>query len=108
MAANNGSNASSNPPGLRTDPAFEDSYARFTEYPKNLIHQSLYPGALEGYISRLDQNSAKLFSTDEVDISFRDYTGNNNSLLNPQEYSNLVIKDHIVRGTSAISLLKTR
>ncbi|KAH8598326.1 hypothetical protein B0O99DRAFT_539553 [Bisporella sp. PMI_857] len=78
MAATNSGNSTSNTTRLQSNSSFENSYTQWTQYPRNLICQSLYPGALDGYMSRLAENAAKLFKTDGTEIPFRDYTGDAN------------------------------
>ena len=43
---------------------FERSYEQFDTYPTNLVYQTSYSGALQTYLTRLNNTEAKLFVRD--------------------------------------------
>jgi hypothetical protein len=57
---------------------YEESYKDFEQYPTNLVYRASYRKVLEGYKSRLDRASTRLFSKEgdprvALDVRFRDY-----------------------------------
>lgn len=47
---------------------FQRSYEQFETYPRNLVYQTSYSGALQTYITRLESAEAKLFVRDGAKI----------------------------------------
>jgi hypothetical protein len=55
---------------LQLPEAFERSYCDFESYPKNLVYQTSYRGALEAYAVRLDNAEPDLFTSNEQEVDF--------------------------------------
>jgi len=56
--------------------SFEKSYQAHKVYPQNLVSHMSYADALEAYKCLLDERVGRLCVNDDVDVPFRDWSGN--------------------------------